>query len=381
MEVIPCKVRGQLRWKIETFTGQKRRRQFFKTEAAAIEGLKAAQKDIAALGKAWVTLSPRERADIMSIVTEIANEGRSLREVWETAKNAKPHAEQVCTLDNALTAFLAEKRKANRRSKYVSTLEWYLGKFITGRGSLEVSAIGEPHIKSWFETRKESPIGQKTSMALLSTFFSWCWRKHYISENPIRRMEKISVDRNAPATLSNLQCRKALAWCIRHEPNLLAWLTLTLFCGLRPDAEADFVTWSAIDLARGRVILNRSKIRSHHRILELKFCPPALPWLKLAKELQSTLPLTHVTRRRYIRKLRSFLKLKRWPQDILRHTAASNLLAFHQDAGKVSAFLANSAGILLRDYKALVFKEDAERFMKLLPKKRHHPKTNSGKTP
>jgi hypothetical protein len=65
--------------------------------------------------------------------------------------------------------------------------------------------------------------------------------------------------------------------------------------------------------------------------------------------------------------------LKRWPQDVLRHTAASNLLAHHQDVGKVAAFLGNSAGILLTHYKALVEKEDAEKFMKLMPRKRHQP--------
>jgi len=89
-------------------------------------------------------------------------------------------------------------------------------------------------------------------------------------------------------------------------------------------------------------------------------------------EIKSPLKLSHVTRRRYLRALREFLGFKRWPQDILRHTAASNLLAFHQDAGKVASFLGHSAGTLLRNYKALIFKEDAEKWMNLSPRKRHH---------
>jgi hypothetical protein len=83
--------------------------------------------------------------------------------------------------------------------------------------------------------------------------------------------------------------------------------------------------------------------------------------------------LKHITRRRYLRALRDYLRFKRWPQDVLRHTAASNLLAFHQDAGKVAAFLGHSAGILLRHYKALVFREDADAWMRIMPKKRQHP--------
>jgi integrase len=180
-----------------------------------------------------------------------------------------------------------------------------------------------------------------------------------------------------PAVLTLAQSRKAILWARRRKPHCLAWLALSLFAGLRPDAEADYMTWKDIDLDRKRIVITKSKVRVP-RIVDLAFCPPALEWLRVAKELKSPLPLTHVTRRRYVRDLRAFLKFKRWPQDVLRHTSASNLLAFHQDAGKVAAFLGNSAGVLLRDYKALIFKEDADRFMGLLPKKRHF-KTVSAK--
>lgn len=138
---------------------------------------------------------------------------------------------------------------------------------------------------------------------------------------------------------------------------------------MRPDSEADHISWRDIDLKRGRIVVSRTKTR-HPRIIELAFCPPALPWLQLAKKLKSPLPIPHGTRRRYLRALRASLRLREWPQDVLRHTAASMLLAYHQDAGKCAAFLGNSAGILLRSYKALVFREDAARWMKLIPKTR-----------
>lgn len=64
----------------------------------------------------------------------------------------------------------------------------------------------------------------------------------------------------------------------------------------------------------------------------------------------SALPVTHVSRRRFLRRLREVLGMKVWPQDVLRHTAATALLEKHQDAGKVAHWLGNSERILTRNY-------------------------------
>ena len=129
------------------------------------------------------------------------------------------------------------------------------------------------------------------------------------------------------------------------------------------------MTWKDIDVKRGRVVISKSKVRSS-RIIELAFCPPAQKWMALAKRLKARLPIPFQTRRRRLRRLKAVLHLPKWHQDILRHTAASNLLAYHQDAGKVAAFLGNSAGMLLRHYRALIFREDAEKWMSLNPRPR-----------
>ena len=56
-----------------------------------------------------------------------------------------------------------------------------------------------------------------------------------------------------------------------------------------------------------------------------------------------------------------------WPQDLLRHTAASYLVARDGDAGKVALQLGNSAAVLLLNYRELVEKEDAAAFFELGP--------------
>lgn len=374
MSLRTCIVRGKPMWVLETYNGH-RKRQFFKTQSECESARAAAAKHQRELGTAWEILSAREKARILVILGEIEQAGMTLEGVWK-AVQAIPNAPRASrTLGKAIQDVLAAKKESNCRTRHIGNLKWYLKKFAKGREETPVSAIGLRDLEDWFAGRQESPRAKRGHISLLSTLFEYCWRKRYISENPVKRLEPVHIDRKTPSVFTARQCAKALLFCVRRRPKLLGWLTLALFCGLRPDSEADFISWDDIDLDRKRLVIERSKVRQvAHRIADLSFSPPAVAWLTVAKAIGAALPIHFESRRRGIRALRKYLKLKRWPQDVLRHTAASNLFAFHQDAGKVAAFMGNSAGVLIRDYKALVFKEDAVKFMNLLPKERHYKK-------
>jgi len=94
--------------------------------------------------------------------------------------------------------------------------------------------------------------------------------------------------------------------------------------------------------------------------------PAAAAWLAAARD-KADLPLPRISVRRYLRRLARHLGLSRWPQNVLRHTAASYLLALHRDAPRVALHLGNSPAIILRHYHGLVTREDAKRFWEISP--------------
>jgi len=273
-------------------------------------------------------------------------------------------------LKDAITAMLLSKEQSGRRPVYITSLRQYLTQFARGREDTPIAQITLADLERWFSERTEAPSARNSNLGRLSALFDHAWRHGHIPSNPCNRMENIRLETHAPSILTVEQCRKALAWTARNEDRFLAWLVLTLFVGLRPEAEADGMTWEKIDFTYKRIYVDGSNTKvKTHRLIDLKLIPPALEWLTLAKKLNSDLPLVFTARRRYIRRLALYLELPGWTQDILRHTAASYLFAYHQDAGKVATILGNSAGVLLRRYRALVPREVAEKFTAIKPVK------------
>lgn len=372
MPIAACVVHGKPRWKLDIVSGGVRKRQFFADHADAVKARSDALKDRSDLGKAWAALGVSEKVSLMHTVKEIRDAQLTLPDVWRAykANEMKPVPKVACTLRQAVAEVLHAKSKAGKSERHVKNLTWYLETFIKGREGLDVNLIGERELNEWFDGRNESPRSKKGHKALLSILFAHCWRKRYISENPVRRMEKVEIRHEVPAVLTWKQSCKAILWVRRHRPKLLGWFALTMFAGLRPEAEADLIEWSMVDVDKMRIVVPPGKI-PNFRSIDLTFCQPAAEWLRVAKKIGAPLPISHMTRRRAMRAVKTYLGMKSWPQDILRHTVASNLLACHGDAAKVSKFLGNSIAVLEKSYAAPLYKDDAEKWMKILPKARH----------
>jgi integrase len=153
------------------------------------------------------------------------------------------------------------------------------------------------------------------------------------------------------------QSRQLLAACpVVCRP----WLILAMFAGIRPDGELMKLDWSKIDLETATVKIDFPKVRSHRRIVPLE--PLAVKLLKEHPLRSGAVAPSRSTLRRFKRRMRAVLGFERWPQDVLRHTAASYLLALHQDAAKVAGWLGNSVKVLLSNYHDPVTREASAAF-------------------
>lgn len=332
-------------------------------------------------GKA-VCMTPMLAPDVASLITQLARSGLTVFVVTQEngpgncpvplpgqsqpgQSQFPPAAQNSTSLDAAVQACLEAKSKANLRPAYLQRLSQYLPNFAKAHPGMAVADVTPEMVEAWFEGRKEKPISRASNLGVLGALFSFAKRRGWILHSPIDRVERVRIDRKVPAILTVEQSRTLLEITRRQWPQSLGFVALALLAGIRPE-ETSRLYWRDVDLERGLVTVSEaaSKIR-RRRLVHLM--PNAVAWLKVARDCQSVLPIKHTTRRRMIKRLRVAAELPRWPQDIMRHTAASMMLAHTENAGKVALELGNSVTMLLNHYRELVTTEQAQAFWNSFP--------------
>jgi site-specific recombinase XerD len=274
-------------------------------------------------------------------------------------------ASEGVAIGKAIELLIVAKRLANLRERYIISLRQLLLQFARGREDRLMSSFTVEDVESWLAARNDTLHTRIGNIGRLSSLFGFAVRRGWITKNPCDQLERIRVEPAVPRILSPDQAEKLMRWVQFQKPAALGYFAKTLFCGIRPE-ETEKLEASAIDENRRIIILDAaaSKVRNR-RIIHLN--DTAAAWLAEARRLDCLGPVSAATRRRWIVEARQHLGWKTWPQDILRHSAASYLLARTQNAAQVAEWLGNSVDILRGHYKELVTNADTDRFWALAP--------------
>ena len=237
---------------------------------------------------------------------------------------------------------IAAKTAGNLRSVYLKSLEYYLNRFASGREQKPLADFTTAEVEAWLN-QFDSAGSRQTWLNRISGLFGFAVRREIIAKNPCTKIERIRVDCLPPSIFSPEQVDLMLATV---PENCRAYLVLGMFAGIRPD-EILGIDWSEIDLATKTVRVNKTKTRLR-RIVPLH--PRATALLSACRVQAGPVSPGNQTIRRFKRDARIRLGLSAWPKDVLRHTAASYLLALHGDVGRVAMMLGNSPNILLTHY-------------------------------
>lgn len=278
---------------------------------------------------------------------------------WATTpqKSANPK-----DLNAAIACCLKQKTLSGLRPIYMKGLAAYWRRFarFIGAGA-DVGGITVEKVERFLESN-HNPATRASNAGRLASLFSFCKRRGWISENPVDKLEKVRVNRKTPFIFTLEQCRILFDWTVENKSRYVPWLALSVFCGIRPE-ELGKLTWDKLDLDAGTVWIDSEVAKTRMRRL-VHISANAIGWLRLGGDL----PIMKTARRRWQRGARMALGLSHWPQDALRHTAASMMLARDQNASKVATELGNSPGILATHYIDLVKPGDAQRFWAICPR-------------
>jgi integrase len=141
--------------------------------------------------KTWIVLDPRSKVRTQETI------GRypliSLQDARSEAKRRLAeatlgkHRPRSVAWDEALTAYLAEV-EATRRTQTHRGYKRLLGRHFRF-GATKLSDIAPADLHKKLHKLDATPSEKHHAFVAVRAFFNWAYRRHYVSENPIARME------------------------------------------------------------------------------------------------------------------------------------------------------------------------------------------------
>jgi integrase len=187
--------------------------------------------------------------------------------------------------------------------------------------------------------------------------------------------QKRKKDETPPIVWSADFIEKMMHEAEEHVPRLVPALAIMTFAGIRPN-EALQLSWDAVNFTDGHISLTGKETKTHTtRHVTIK--PNLLAWLQAYKGIGKI--SSSPTSQRYDReKLMKKLSITEWPNDVLRHTAATMMYAQSKDVNVTCEQLGHfgGAGMFLRHYKGLAPKpEEVTKFWEIKPAPKMNPDT------
>jgi integrase len=382
---------GSQAWRVSGMFGTKQIRANFKTEEEALakrdELLNALAGTVSTVVRRPTRLTDEQVKEAEVAYSEMGDRPLMLA-VRFFKENYRDPVNKI-TVQVAYDKFIAEKRLNNLRADSIRNLEVRVGFLTKTHGTKLVSDILPDHLREIVFKEGRSAVTNDNVRRALSSFFTWATEHKFCAANPMLAIKPVKTERDEPETLSVAQARilieKAAAF---KDGVVLPYIALGLFAGIRP-TELARISWDNIDLEAGTITIGAKIAKMRQRRIvdmvcvtqkdkegrEQKLPANLLAWL-LPHAVKKT-PFRGVNWRKDFDAVKRAAgwgteteanpELKPWTQDIMRHTAISNHLAYFQHEGKTAAWAGNSPDIIQRHYKGLVKQAEAVEFWGILP--------------
>lgn len=398
MKVKEIKLRGQTKWVVDGRLNGERKRTYFKSARDA-KAFLANEKTNQDSHQWWMDKSPADRVDLINAFEQSRDAGFKLLDAvqhysvkgrGQTFLKKITVGEAIGTLERVFdeskrprkeidvkaTGYLKTKvtRGCSHQTLWTSRCTLHNFRDFVGADK-QLATITVENIEDWLfsggiNKANWTAVTHENYNNCVKAFFNWAIKRDYVDDNPSAKIELLIKTEYEPGILTVNQCRELMDETLKHDPELLSYASLMLFCGLRP-SEAQRIVPSDINLAKRRIILSGSKTKTRQRRI-INMSENAAAWFELGTFGQETWNQDKIANVKHRwEEVRDILKekwgLKKWPHDCMRHSFCSYYLAYHEDAAETALQAGHTEGVLFKHYRALVEKEEAEKFWKLMP--------------
>lgn len=311
-------------------------------------------------------LSDGQRADVRAAFALLDGRRETLTDAVRFFITATTPTGDAKPIGDVMAELLAEKRATNRRERTIRNAEARLRGFAYDFQGRPISTITTMDIARWIDELAHTPATRNVYLVAVRDLFSFAVRRGWIEKNPALAVPKATVERKPPEIFTVRETRKLLDTAAAHRPELVPFLAIGLFAGLRPENELRLLDWGDVNLKERQIRVTAATAKKRRqRFVEIS--DNLADWLLPHRKAEGRVSYS----RRMLRDIIGKAGLA-WSPDVMRHSFASYHLAEHEDAAKTAMQLGHSgnADVLFQHYRELVRPKDAAAFWKITPKKR-----------
>jgi integrase len=376
-EVKSRKARGLAAWclnvPLELSETGKRRQLFFETKIEALgecERLKARRDNF---GNSLSAITPARIAEASEAhkLLDQRHAGDSLLAIVRQYLAQHDLRSQSVSLSTLFDEYLAVK--SHRTKKYLAEinksrhpLEGLLTRLVCDIAPTELE-----------RALARIPGGYRNAvMRYLRAMFNHGIKRGYLLDNPILKLDFAHRVRREVQTIPSPIVAKMLNHAIENDLQLVPFLVLGFFAGIRPDGELQKLEWSDV-LFDEKTIVIRPEVSKTNRRRFPKLSANAQSWLDAYKlrggvmegKIVPFTPSILRTKRRANWSAAAGETAK-WIQQGMRHTFCSNWLALYKDVNELVLQSGHdSVDTMWRNYHKGVTEKEAKKFWAITPAK------------
>jgi len=282
-------------------------------------------------------------------------------------------------LQDALTRYLESKERKKRSERTIYEIRNRCEAFIEFVGNKPIDQVLQHDLEEFLSQYNGQNYNNYRTK--LFSFFKWAEREKLCTGNPVDLIERIEIDRN-PEFLSPDEATDLLrAARDTNKGELLAYLSIALFAGLRPDSELKKLTWRGVNFEDSEIQVPKGKTGVARTV---KASANLMQFLRICDRLKPIIPKGNFQRKfaavkraagfkggvRDSEKLRTIEDeegRKPWIPDITRHSYITYHIRNEGDIYKTATAAGNSPSVIKAHYEGAAKSSEATAFWSITP--------------
>lgn len=276
------------------------------------------------------------------------------------------------TVEEVYNELLENRIQNGCKAPTIRDIKEKLGRFLKDHGNIKIQEISLADLNKWLSKTAGNNLSQrKKYRTQLSGLFTLAFKREYISQNPVTKIEIPRVKNGKRPEVFTVSETKALMKAAEKEnPEMIPYFALCLFAGIRPCysiGEIGRLDWKNILFGSKQIWISQevAKRPVHERYVDMP--DNLVQWLLPFKKTKGSIYYSQ----HWCKKIRDCAEVK-WANDITRHTFGTYHFGLHQSFDLTCEQMGTSRQIYKKHYKAVLENSpdtDPEEYWKILPKK------------